>query len=94
MPVRTTEQRNPNSLDIDRLSAIEIVRLMNSEDRSAVEAVGRVAEAISQAVEIVASAFQSGGRLVYVGAGTSGRLGVLDASECPPTFNSHPGQVI
>ncbi|MEM6689488.1 MAG: N-acetylmuramic acid 6-phosphate etherase [Planctomycetota bacterium] len=94
MPVRTTEQRNSNSSDIDRLSAIDIVRLMNSEDQLAVAAVGEVAEAISHAVEIIAAAFKRGGRLIYIGAGTSGRLGVLDASECPPTFNSDPEQVV
>lgn len=76
------------------MSAIEIVRLMNTEDQSAVAAVGSASESVAKAMEVVAAAFRSGGRLIYVGAGTSGRLGVLDASECPPTFNSDPGQVI
>lgn len=92
--VRTTEQRNPASMEIDRLSAIEIARLMNEEDQHVLRAVSEVLEPIAQAVEAVAQAFRTGGRLIYIGAGTSGRLGVLDASECPPTFNSDPSQVV
>ncbi|MEM7452849.1 MAG: N-acetylmuramic acid 6-phosphate etherase [Planctomycetota bacterium] len=94
LSIRTTEQRNPASAKLDSMSAIEIVRLMNTEDQSAVAAVGSASESVAKAMEVVAAAFRSGGRLIYVGAGTSGRLGVLDASECPPTFNSDPGQVI
>jgi N-acetylmuramic acid 6-phosphate etherase len=90
----TTEQRNPASEQIDRLSALEIVRLMNDEDRRVADAVRAEEEPIARAIEIIADKLRSGGRLVYVGAGTSGRLGVLDASECPPTFNSRPEQVI
>jgi N-acetylmuramic acid 6-phosphate etherase len=89
-----TEGRNPDSADIDRLSARQIVELMNREDARVAEAVGREAEPIARAVELIAERLRAGGRLVYIGAGTSGRLGVLDASECPPTFNSPPGQVI
>ena len=90
----TTESRNPASERIDSLSALEIVRLMNAEDATVVEAVGREAENIARAIEIVAARLAAGGRLVYIGAGTSGRLGMLDAAECPPTFNSPPGQVL
>lgn len=92
--VRTTEQRNPASMEIDRLSAIEIARLMNEQDQHVLRAMSEVLEPIALAVEAVAEAFRSGGRLIYIGAGTSGRLGVLDASECPPTFNSDPSQVV
>ncbi|MEM7473369.1 MAG: N-acetylmuramic acid 6-phosphate etherase [Planctomycetota bacterium] len=91
---RTTEQRNPASTHLDSMSAVEIVRLMNSEDQNALTAVGGVAKELARAVEAVAAAFRAGGRLIYIGAGTSGRLGVLDASECPPTFNSDPSQVV
>ena len=88
-----TEQRNPNSTALGLKTTREIVRIFNEEDRKAVAAVEAEAEAIAQAVEIIVSAFQQGGRLFYIGAGTSGRLGVLDASECPPTFSTDPGMV-
>ncbi|THA16622.1 N-acetylmuramic acid 6-phosphate etherase [Rodentibacter pneumotropicus] len=81
-----TEQRNPRSMNIDQLSALEIVTLMNQEDRQVPLAIERILPQIAQAVETIVTAFQQGGRLIYIGAGTSGRLGVLDASECPPTF--------
>lgn len=81
-----TEQRNPNSMNIDQLSALEIVRVMNEEDKLVPQAIERCLPQIAQAVERIVQAFQQGGRLIYIGAGTSGRLGVLDASECPPTF--------
>ncbi len=89
-----TEARNPASAELDSLSALEIVRLMNSEDAKVPPAVAAVAEPIARAIEVIADRLRGGGRLVYAGAGTSGRLGVLDASECPPTFNSLPGQVV
>ena len=89
-----TESRNPRSESIDTLSPLEIVRLMNSEDANVVEAVGAEAEPIAQAIEWAADRLRRGGRLVYVGAGTSGRLGVLDASECPPTFSTPPEMVV
>jgi N-acetylmuramic acid 6-phosphate etherase len=89
-----TESRNPRSESIDTLSSLEIVRLMNSEDANVVEAVGAEAEPIARAIEWVADRLRRGGRLIYVGAGTSGRLGVLDASECPPTFSSAPEMVV
>lgn len=90
----TTEGRNPASEAIDSLSAIDIVRLMNSEDARVAEAVGREAEPIARAIEAIADRLRGGGRLVYIGAGTSGRLGVLDAAECPPTFNTPPEMVV
>ena len=90
---RLTEQRNPRSLHIDRLEPLEIVELMNAEDSKVPEAVGKEAPAIARAVELAERAFRQGGRLIYVGAGTSGRLGVLDASEMPPTFRTDPSMV-
>jgi N-acetylmuramic acid 6-phosphate etherase len=89
-----TEARNPSSVDLDALSSLEIVRLMNAEDARVPPAVAEVAEAIAGAIDVIADRLRSDGRLIYVGAGTSGRLGVLDATECPPTFNSPPGQVV
>jgi N-acetylmuramic acid 6-phosphate etherase len=85
-----TEKRNPRSRDIDRLTTLGIVRLINSEDRLVVPAVGSQARAIAAGVEMIVERFRRGGRLFYVGAGTSGRLGVLDAAECPPTFGVPP----
>lgn len=90
----TTESRNPASESIDSLSALEIVRLINSEDARIAEAVAREETVIAQAIEAITDRLAGGGRLVYIGAGTSGRLGVLDASECPPTFNAPPEQVV
>src|SRR5262249_10904480 len=89
-----TEARNPASTDLDRLTPLELVRLMNAEDARVIPAVASQAEAIARAVEGIADRLRQGGRLVYAGAGTSGRLGVLDATECPPTFNAPPGQVV
>ena len=88
-----TEQRNPNSMNVDSLSALEIVQLMNEEDKQVPVAIEKCLPQIAQAVECIVAAFQQGGRLVYIGAGTSGRLGVLDASECPPTFGVSPEMV-
>ena len=88
-----TEQRNPNSVHVDSLSALEIVQLMNEEDKQVPLAIEKCLPQIAQAVERIVTAFQQGGRLVYIGAGTSGRLGVLDASECPPTFGVSPEMV-
>jgi len=90
----TTEAVNESSAQIDSSSALEIVRMMNAEDTVAVAAVGAVASEVAAAIDLVANAFRHGGRLIYMGAGTSGRLGVLDASECPPTFGSEPGQIV
>jgi len=88
-----TEQRNPNSMHVDSLSALEIVQLMNEEDKQVPLAIEKCLPLIAQAVERIVAAFQQDGRLVYIGAGTSGRLGVLDASECPPTFGVSPEMV-
>lgn len=88
-----TEQRNPNSMHVDSLSALEIVQLMNKEDKQVPLAIEKCLPQIAQAVECIVAAFQQGDRLVYIGAGTSGRLGVLDASECPPTFGVSPEMV-
>ena len=88
-----TEQRNSNSMHVDSLSALEIVQLMNKEDKQVPLAIEKCLPQIAQAVECIVAAFQQGGRLVYIGAGTSGRLGVLDASECPPTFGVSPEMV-
>lgn len=85
-----TEQANPHSQNLDRLSALEIVELFNQEDAKAVAAVGEEKAEIAIAITTIAEAIRHGGRLFYVGAGTSGRLGVLDAAECPPTFCSDP----
>lgn len=90
---RLTEQPNPRSRRVDLLSPLEITDLINAEDRMVAQAVGEEREAIAHAMRLVVEAFQKGGRLVYVGAGTSGRLGVLDAAEMPPTFGVEPGLV-
>ena len=89
-----TEQPNVTSAAIDTLSTIEIVQLMNAEDHKVAVAVENESATIAKAVDAIASRITKGGRLVYLGAGTSGRLGVLDASECPPTFNTSPEMVI
>ena len=91
--IKETEQQNPNSVDIDLKSTSEIVQIFHEEDRRAVAAVEAESEAIAHAIELCVDAFRIGGRLFYVGAGTSGRLGVLDASECPPTFSTPPEMV-
>jgi N-acetylmuramic acid 6-phosphate etherase len=90
----TTEARNPASARLDDLSLRELVGLMNAEDARAVAAVTAVADAVAVAIERIAERLRAGGRLVYLGAGTSGRLGVLDATECPPTFNTPPELVV
>ena len=86
----STEQANPASAAVDTLSVLEIVTLMNAEDRRVPAAVGSQLPVIAAAVEVITRSLQAGGRLFYVGAGTSGRLGTLDAAECPPTFNTPP----
>ena len=90
----TTEARNPLTTGLDSLSAIEIVQLINSEDAKIALAVAAVSEPIAEAIDIIANRLSKGGRLIYMGAGTSGRLGVLDAVECPPTFNTEPELVV
>ena len=90
----TTESRNPLTQDLDNLSALEIVKVMNAEDEKVAVAVREVSEPVARAIDVIADRLSGGGRLIYVGAGTSGRLGVLDAVECPPTFNTDPEMVI
>ena len=90
---RLTEQRNPKSTKIDKLDVLGIVDLINNEDRLVAEAVSDEREAIARAIELVEMALRAGGRLIYIGAGTSGRLGVLDAAEMPPTFGIDPERV-
>ncbi|MFI8255970.1 N-acetylmuramic acid 6-phosphate etherase [Streptomyces filamentosus] len=90
----TTEAFRPELAEIDRLSTLEIARIMNGEDQSVPAAVARALPAIAAAIDATAERMARGGRLVYLGAGTAGRLGVLDASECPPTFNTDPSQVV
>ncbi|MFN5102354.1 MAG: N-acetylmuramic acid 6-phosphate etherase, partial [Planctomycetota bacterium] len=94
MDYLTTEQNNPDSVAIDQMDPIEIARLMNREDHKVIVAVEKVLPAIAQAIDLVTQRVEMGGRLIYIGAGTSGRLGVLDASECPPTFNTPPSLVV
>jgi len=90
---RLTERRNPRTAAIDTASSLEIVDLMAAEDAAVPAAVARAREPIARTIDLIEAAFRAGGRLFYVGAGTSGRLGVLDASECPPTFGSPPDMV-
>lgn len=89
-----TEKRNPATTTIDRMSALEIARVMNAEDATVAAAVQRELPHIARAIEGITARLRQGGRLVYMGAGTSGRLGVLDASECPPTFGTPPKRVV
>jgi N-acetylmuramic acid 6-phosphate etherase len=91
---RLTERRNPRSRDIDVASSLELVDLINAEDAAVPRAVAEARADIARAVDLIVTAFDAGGRLLYVGAGTSGRLGVLDASECPPTFGTPPAMVV
>src|SRR5215471_17896199 len=88
-----TEQRNPVSRNIDALPTEEILRIINEQDREVADSVMKVVPDITIAVEAIVEAINRGGRLFYIGAGTSGRLGVLDAAECPPTFNVDPEMV-
>jgi N-acetylmuramic acid 6-phosphate etherase len=89
-----TEQRNSNTRKIDLADSLEIARLINEEDKKVADEVEKKLPEIALAIDLVKEAFESGGRLIYAGAGTSGRLGILDAAECPPTFGSDPSQVI
>lgn len=88
-----TEQRNPNTMHIDTLSTLDMVKLINQEDHHVAEAVSLVVEKIAQAIDVIADRLSNGGRLIYCGAGTSGRLGILDAVECPPTYSTDPEMV-
>ena len=89
-----TETRNPNTVNIDRQSSLGIVELINQEDHKVAAAIQEILPDIAKAVDSIVSALQSGGRLFYLGAGTSGRIGILDASECPPTYGTDPGLVL
>ncbi|HUF04187.1 MAG TPA: N-acetylmuramic acid 6-phosphate etherase [Aridibacter sp.] len=91
---KNTENRNPVSRDIDRVSTEEALRIINAEDRTVADTVAEAIPEIASVVEECTARFSAGGRLIYVGAGTSGRLGVLDASEIPPTFGIEPGRVV
>ena len=93
LDARLTEQRNPRSMRIDQLSSLEIVDLINAEDRLIAAAVSDERLQVARAIDLVVDCFEKGGRLIYVGAGTSGRLGVLDASEMPPTYRTDPDLV-
>ena len=88
-----TERPNPASVDLDTKTPLEIVEIINREDRKVARAVSKALPQVAKAVSAVEAAFRRGGRLIYVGTGTSGRIGALDASECPPTFNTRPEQV-
>jgi N-acetylmuramic acid 6-phosphate etherase len=88
-----TEQRNPNTMNIDRLSTLDMVKLINQEDHRVAEAVAEVTDKIAEAIDVIADRLSKGGRLIYCGAGTSGRLGILDAVECPPTYSTEPEMV-
>lgn len=90
----STEQRNPNTAEIDRVPTLDMVRLINEEDKKVALAVEQVLPEIAQAVDLIAAQIKRGGRLFYIGAGTSGRLGILDASECPPTYGVDFGLVV
>jgi N-acetylmuramic acid 6-phosphate etherase len=91
---RITERRNPRTVDIDLADPLALVDLIHAEDRAVADAVASQREAIARAISAIETAFRAGRRLLYVGAGTSGRLGVLDASECPPTFGTDPRMVV
>ena len=94
LDTRLTERRNPRSSTIDTASALEIVDLIGAEDATVPAAVAKARGDIARAIDLIQAAFRSDGRLIYVGAGTSGRLGVLDAAECPPTFGTPPEMVV
>ena len=89
-----TEQRNPDTMDIDRVSTLEMVREINREDAKVALAVEKILPRIAEAIDQTALRLKQGGRLIYVGAGTSGRLGIVDASECPPTYSAPPEMVM
>lgn len=92
--MKKTELRNENTMNIDKVSTLEAVTLINNEDKKVADAVNKVLPDIAEAVDLVVDSFSKGGRLIYIGAGTSGRLGVLDASECPPTYGVSSEQVV
>jgi N-acetylmuramic acid 6-phosphate etherase len=89
-----SESRNPDTINLDEMSSLQLATCFNQEDRKVPEAISKVLSQIAQAIDKAAASFKAGGRLIYLGAGTSGRLGVLDASECPPTFGVPHGMVV
>ena len=89
-----TEARNPATMHLDQMSALEIVQIMNKENANSVACLEAVLPQVAEAVEVITAAFAKGGRLIYIGAGTSGRLAVVDAAECPPTFGVPQEQVV
>lgn len=93
LPSLITEQQNAASLTLDTKTALEIATIINSEDAKIAAAVGKSLPQIAQAIDAIADALNRGGRLIYIGAGTSGRIAALDAAECPPTFSTDPKQV-
>ena len=90
----TTERRNPNTMNIDTLNSLEIIKIMNSEDKKVTLAIEKELPAIAEAIDYCKSSFEKGGRIIYMGAGTSGRIGLLDAVECPPTYNTPNDRII
>ena len=92
--MQRTEMRNPNTTHIDKMSTFDMVKTMNNENKTVTDAVDKALDKIAQAVDAAANALENGGRIIYIGAGTSGRLGVIDASECPPTFGVEPDVVV
>lgn len=92
--MKRTEQRNPNSMHIDKMNALEIATCMNNEDKSVPLAVEKALPEIAKTIDMVVDSFNKGGRLLFIGAGTSGRLGIIDATECPPTYGEPPEKVV
>ena len=92
--MKRTEQRNPNSMNLDKMNALEIATCINNEDKFVALAVEKALPEIAKTIEMVVSSFNKGGRLLFIGAGTSGRLGILDATECPPTYGEPPEKVV
>ena len=88
-----TEQQNPNTLDVDNMNVLDIIRQINKEDKTVITAISKILNHLESLIEDVILKLQSGGRLFYIGSGTSGRLGILDAVECPPTFSTEPSMV-
>lgn len=92
--MKRTEQRNPNSMHIDKMNALEIATCMNNEDKLVPIAVEKALPEIAKTIDMVVDSFNKGGRLLFIGAGTSGRLGIIDATECPPTYGEPPEKVV
>lgn len=92
--MKRTEQRNPNSMNLDKMNALEIATCINNEDKLVPLAVEKALPEIAKTIEMVVDSFNKGGRLLFIGAGTSGRLGIIDATECPPTYGEPPEKVV